>query len=168
MAVEADPPTIHLIGLLLDFVSQTHSGLGTDRQRVLTWGELPRDRQSLCGAEAMLSGTRSNPKIIAYNLDFIFGEAISDADGSDTAELASFDRHNALNEDGGLADRLGKLEEETCPDAKPPRLNTALISTSTLLVIAPAPMQAKVAQLLRELEARRLAQPAASDAPLAK
>ena len=165
LAVEADLPNLHLIGLLLDFIRQSESGFGTDRQRVLTWGELPRDRQSLCGAEATLSGTRSNPQIITYNLDLILGEAINAADGSEEAELASLDRHNTLYVDGALIDRLWKLEAEACPDAKAQRMKTDVLGTSTLLVIAPAPMQAKVADILREFEARRLAQPAPAVVP---
>jgi hypothetical protein len=164
-AVEADPPTIHLIGLLIDLIRQSESGFGTDRQRVLTWGELPRDRQSLCDAKATLSGTRSNPQIIAHNLDRIFGEVISDVVGSNNAELVDFERYKSLHENGGLVERLLDLKAETCPDAKAPRMNYAVLSTSTLLVIAPAPTQAKVADILREFEARRLAQPASTIAP---
>jgi hypothetical protein len=164
-AVEADPPTIHLIGLLIDLIRQSESGFGTDRQRVLTWGELPRDRQSLCDAKATLSGTRSNPQIIAHNLDRIFGEVISDVVGSNNAELVDFDRYKSLHENGGLVERLLDLKAETCPDAKAPRMNYAVLSTSTLLVIAPAPTQAKVADILREFEARRLAQPAPAVVP---
>lgn len=168
LAVEADPPTIHLISLLLDFIRQSESGFGTERQRVLTWGELPRDRQSLCKPESFLSGTRSNPHVVAYNLDLIFGETISAADGSQEAELARSDRRDALYGDGDLIDRLWRLEAEACPDPRSSRMITAVLGTNTLLVIAPAPMQAKVAQLLREFEARRLAQPAATAAPPAK
>jgi hypothetical protein len=165
LAVEADLPTLHLIGLLLDFIRQSEPDLGTDRQRVLNWGELPHDLQSTCGPEASLSGTRSNPQTIAYNLDLILGEAINAADGSEEAELASLDRHNTLYVDGALIDRLWKLEAETCPDAKARRMKADVLGTSTLLVIAPAPMQAKVADILREFEARRLAQPASTIAP---
>jgi hypothetical protein len=40
-----------------------------------------------------------------------------------------------------------------------------VLGTSTLLVIAPAPMQAKVADILREFEARRRAQPTPAVVP---
>lgn len=88
LAVEADLPTIHLIGLLIDFMRQLESNLGRDRRCVLTWGEMPRDRDSLCGSRATLSGTRSNSQIVAYSLDLILAEAISEADESESPEFA--------------------------------------------------------------------------------
>jgi hypothetical protein len=93
--------------------------------------------------------------------------AEEETEGFDTTSESSIHhvkRQESLYSRNSLLKLLSQINssDSTESNALP---NYAMPPTSTLLVIAPEPTQAKVAQLLREFEARRLAPPAATDAP---
>jgi hypothetical protein len=167
LVVEADLPTLHLIGLYFELIRKSQPNLGAVRELALAWGQLPDHEPSSSDVMTYLSGTKLNPEVIAYNLDPIVGEAIKNPAAMSEINSAYWLRSNALRGTGGVLDALSNLNVHVGPNESLPDWAT-LLNDSTLLVIAPAPTQAKVAQLLREFEARRLAQPAAADAPPAK
>ena len=164
LIVEADLPTLHLIGLYLELCRQSDPSLGTVRQRALKWGQTPDCEHDLTDGMAYLSGTKLNPAVITYSLEAIAGSAIRDPAAITEINSKYSQRSIVTHGTGEILNELSKLNLRISPAGSPPYLATLLIE-STFLVIASAPTQAKVAQILRELEARHVAQPAAINAP---